>query len=60
MPAGAINFDSPSTFAAFAGQPIPDHDFEHHTQRERAFASEADKVKRLEDIIHILNVSIQA
>jgi hypothetical protein len=64
MPPGALNFDSPSTLAAFGGQAFTDHEFEQQKQRfeqqnqqERAFASEADKLKRLEDILSVLNVS---
>lgn len=57
IPAGALNFDSPSTYAAFGAQPSADHELEQQNQRERAFASEADKVQRLEDILLILNVS---
>ncbi|CAG9943404.1 unnamed protein product [Clonostachys rosea f. rosea IK726] len=62
MPPGALNFDSPSTLAAFGGQAFTDHEFEQQKQRfeqqnqqERAFASEADKLKRLEDILSVLN-----
>lgn len=60
VPGGALNFDSPSTFAAFGGQPSADHELEQQNQRERAFASEADKVQRLEDILAILSVSDRA
>jgi hypothetical protein len=58
IPGGALNFDSPSTYAAFGGQPMADHELEQQNQRERAFASEADKVQRLEDILAILNVCL--
>lgn len=36
---------------------MAEHELEQQSQRERAFASEADKVQRLEDILAILNVS---